>query len=182
MPSGLPRPTVLHKPEKEDEMESERFDTVIIGGGQAGLATAFHLTRRRPSGGHPRRERAHRRRVAEALGLTPAVHACEVRRPARIQISGAALVVPYKGRDGRLPRGLRREVRARGSNRREDRPALQGGRLLRHDLGRAAVRGRQRDRRDRRGADAPHSRLRDRARSEDFPNPLGRVPLAGAAA
>ena len=27
-------------------MESERFDTVIIGGGQAGLATAFHLTTR----------------------------------------------------------------------------------------------------------------------------------------
>jgi putative flavoprotein involved in K+ transport len=39
----------LH-PEQEDEMavmqDTERFETVIVGGGQAGLAVGYHLTRR----------------------------------------------------------------------------------------------------------------------------------------
>jgi len=41
------RPTVLRNDE-EDEMETaaERFGTVIVGGGQAGLATGYHLAKR----------------------------------------------------------------------------------------------------------------------------------------
>ena len=40
------RPTVLRNDE-EDEMatSAERFGTVIVGGGQAGLATGYHLAK-----------------------------------------------------------------------------------------------------------------------------------------
>ena len=38
------RPT--QNPIKEEAMDGERFETIIIGGGQAGLATAYHLAKR----------------------------------------------------------------------------------------------------------------------------------------
>ena len=39
------RPTV-ERNDKEAEMAAESFDTVIVGGGQAGLATGHHLKKR----------------------------------------------------------------------------------------------------------------------------------------
>ena len=52
---------------------TERVETVIVGGGQAGLATGYFLQRGRPSR-DPGRPRAGRRRVADALGLAAALH------------------------------------------------------------------------------------------------------------
>ena len=94
---------------EEDEMSTvERYETVIVGGGQAGLAAGYHLARRRAVVRDPRRVRARRRRVAQPLELAAAVHPGEVRRPTR---AGAyprrVRSVPDEGRDGRLPRGLR---------------------------------------------------------------------------
>ena len=41
-----PGPTVVLNAIREDEMSTvERYDTVIVGGGQAGLATGYHLAR-----------------------------------------------------------------------------------------------------------------------------------------
>ena len=92
---------------------AEHFETVIIGGGQAGLAVGYHLAQRGPAVRDPRRERAGRRHLAQALGLAAPVHA----RPATTACRACAfpaprLVVPDEGRDGRLPRG----VRARASS------------------------------------------------------------------
>src|SRR5512134_3597813 len=44
MARGRSRPTVGRNDE-EVEMTTESFDTVIVGGGQAGLATGYHLKR-----------------------------------------------------------------------------------------------------------------------------------------
>ena len=59
----------------------------------------------------PRRGRASRRHLAEALGFAAAVLAGALRRAARDAVPGAADIVPDDGRDGRLPRGLRRALR-----------------------------------------------------------------------
>ena len=45
MLGGRCRPTVHYKSDEEAEMALESFETVIVGGGQAGLATAYHLKR-----------------------------------------------------------------------------------------------------------------------------------------
>jgi len=39
------RPTVVRNDE-EAKMTAQSFDTVIVGGGQAGLATGYHLKKR----------------------------------------------------------------------------------------------------------------------------------------
>ena len=58
-------------------------ETVIIGAGQAGLATGYHLQRRGRDVRDPRRRRARRRPVAPAVGHPAALLPREVRRPAR---------------------------------------------------------------------------------------------------
>ena len=53
--------------------DAERIETVVVGGGQAGL---YRLPPRpaRSQLRHPRRQRADRRLLAEAVGLAPALH------------------------------------------------------------------------------------------------------------
>ena len=73
----------------------EHVETVIIGGGQAGLAVGYHLKSRKARIRHPRRERARRRFLAQAVALASAVLPREVstgfqawrfrRRPTRIR-------------------------------------------------------------------------------------------------
>ena len=71
---------------------SERFDTVVIGAGQAGLSAGYL-----PAAGwavvrDPGRERAGRRLVASALRLAAPVHPAALHRPARepVPVEGRA--------------------------------------------------------------------------------------------
>ena len=70
--------------------EPERIETVVVGGGQAGLSVGYHLARRGLQLCHPRRQRADRRRLAEAVGLAPALHAGTLQRARRHAVSGPA--------------------------------------------------------------------------------------------
>ena len=96
----------------------EAIDTVVIGGGQAGLSVGYHLARRGVAVRDPGRHRPDRRRLAQPLGLAPAVHARRARRARRHAVPGAAELVPDQGPDGRLSRGLRHALRAAGAHRR----------------------------------------------------------------
>ena len=124
-------------------MSVEEFETIVIGGGQAGLAVGLLPEEARPAVRDPRRERADRRLLAHAhVELAPPVHACALRRPARLAVPGRRLVVPDGARDGRLPRGVRGTVRASRAHRDDRRPADEGRRPLPRRVRRAAVRGR----------------------------------------
>ena len=74
----------------------------------------------------PRRKRADRRLLAQALGLAPPLHARPLQRPPGDGLPRPRALVLDQGRGGRLPRGLRRTVRAPGSNRRQSRSAVAG--------------------------------------------------------
>ena len=109
-----------------DNPMSEHVTVVVIGGGQAGClwvlpGAAWPVVR------DPRRQRADRRLVAEAVGLAAPVHAGQVRRPRSGCHSRAGLQLPDEGRDGRLPRGLREALRAAGADGREGRSAVADG-------------------------------------------------------
>ena len=68
----------------------ERVETIVIGGGQAGLSVGYQLARRDQRVPDPRRRRARRRLLAQPLGLAAAVHAGPLRRPGRDALPGAA--------------------------------------------------------------------------------------------
>ena len=86
----------------------EHIETVIIGAGQAGLSTAYHLKQQgRDCVVLDRNQRIGDdwRQQWDSLRLySPA----QVRRPAGDAVPGRAVVVPRQGRRGRLPRGVRR--------------------------------------------------------------------------
>ena len=98
---------------------------------------------------HSRRECADRRHVASAMGLAAALHAGEVRRARRPAVSCAAEFLSHQGRDGRLPRAVRSDVRAACSVRRSCHapfaPGRSAGRGCRRSALRSAERGRGHD-------------------------------------
>ena len=94
-------------------MDSERFETVVVGGGQAGLAAGYHLARRGRSFvildagqriGDPWRGRWDSLRLFTPAPLLTACPAWAF-PPPRWSLS-------HQGRGGRLPRGLRGPVRS----------------------------------------------------------------------
>ena len=72
-------------------MQTERFDTVVIGAGQAGLVTGYHLQRAGRSFVILDGRRARRRRLAPALRLAAALHA-------RLGLLARRVPVPVDGR------------------------------------------------------------------------------------
>ena len=109
----------------------------------------------------PRRERARRRQLAQALGLAAALLAGEPRRAARDAVPGAArrrtrrrTRWPTTSRP--TPRDFELPVRSGDGGRRAD----EGGRPLRRTRRRPALRGRQRRRRDGRLPEAARPELR----------------------
>ena len=75
-------------------MNTQYIETLIIGAGQAGLSTGYHLRRR----GRPLlivdANAPHRRQLAAAVGHPAALHAGEVRQAARAAVPGGPLALP----------------------------------------------------------------------------------------
>ncbi len=85
-------------------MTTEHIETAIIGAGQAGLATAYHLQRR----GRPclilDGNAQCRRQLARPVGLAAPLHPGRAERPARAAVPRSAMVISDQGRGRRLPR------------------------------------------------------------------------------
>ena len=110
--------------EPPDGEPSRTFETIVIGGGQAGLSVGYYLKKRGRLVRDPGRERADRRLLANPhVGLASPVHSCALRQPPGLAVSGPRLVVPDRARDCRLPRGLRGAVRASREARDDRRPS-----------------------------------------------------------
>ncbi len=97
-------------------MQTERFDTVVIGAGQAGLVTGYHLQRAGRSfvilDGDERVGDVWRQRYDSLRLFTPA-WACALGRDA-VPVQG--LDEPHEGRVRGLPRGVRDAVRVAGAH------------------------------------------------------------------
>ncbi len=164
-------------------METERFDTVVIGAGQAGLSAGYHLQR----GGPVVRDPRCARRGSATPGAT-ATTRCGCSRPpwavdsCRAAASRRRARPPDEGRDGRLPGGVRRPVRPA---RRAPASASTGSRARATATScprrRRPDRGRPRDRGVRRAPRPARAGVRPRARSVDRPAALERVPQPVAA-
>ena len=84
-------------PSRPERGAPERFETVIIGAGQAGLAEGYHLAKRdRPFVILDANERG-RRQLAVSLGLDAAVQPGARGRPARDAVPSAADVLSHEG-------------------------------------------------------------------------------------
>ena len=92
-------------------MSTQHIETVIIGAGQAGLSTAYHLTTQ----GRDCLVLDRNARVGDNWRQqwdTPAaLHAREVRRAPGLPVPGRSVGVPAEGRGGRLPGELRDSIR-----------------------------------------------------------------------
>ena len=162
----------------------EHFETVIIGGGQAGLAVGYHLRSQEREFVILDGKRACWRFVAQALALASAVH------PGNFDgLPGMAFPAPAHS----YPTGLEMADYLESYAKRFELPVRSGvtvdeldrnGERIRRDRRRSSARRGQRGRRD--GcvpARTPdRSRVRGRARSRDSAAPLGRLPRTGAAA
>ena len=96
--------------------EPERIETVVVGGGQAGLSVGYYFAQRGlpfvildANGGWET--------PGEPLGLAPFVHSTPLRWSGGGAHSWTDRLVSLKGRGGRLPRSLRGAVRATSSKR-----------------------------------------------------------------
>ena len=122
-----------------EHQDSDHVETVIVGAGQAGLATAYHLTRRGRDcvvlDRHQRIGDGWRRQWDTLKLYSPAKYDALPGMP----FPAPGHVVPGQGRRRRLPRGLRPPLRPAGAPRRRRRPG----------------RGRRRRRRVRRHHDRP---------------------------
>ena len=119
--------------------------------------------------------------MAEALGFSAPLLAGALRRASGHAVPGAALSLPNDTRDGRLPRVVRRALRAARAHEHGRGHAGKERRALRRDGRYEDVRGRQRGRGDRRHAEAGGSDLRPGARPEHHATPLERLPQPLAA-
>ena len=161
-----------------------RTDVLVIGAGQAGLAAGYHLA----AAGHRRADRRSRlpgrRCLATSLRLAEAVLAGGLRLAARHAVSAPEARVPDRPRDGRLPRVVRRQLRAHGRHGRPDR-AAGSPRWRRPPVRchrrRSSLRGGPGHRRHRRVPASAGAGLRDRARSRDPAAPFERLPQSLAA-
>ena len=162
--------------------DTTHVETIVIGAGQAGLATGYHLARREPSVPDPGCARPGRGRLAEPVRLAAALQPGQVRRPARLGDPGQGLVLADQGRGGRLPRGLRGPVLAAGAHRDGRRLAVPRRGRLRRDLGGAPVHRGQRRGGLRHLAGAEDARLRRPAGPGDRPAALERLPQSRPAA
>ena len=88
----------------------EHIETVIIGGGQAGLSVGYYLQQQGRDfvilDAHERIGDAWRKRS----GLAAPVHARPLQRPRRDALPCSTICVPHEGRDGRLPGVLTRRA------------------------------------------------------------------------
>ena len=163
--------------------DPEFFETVIIGGGQAGLTAGYYLSKQnRPFVILDANERigdAWRKRWDSLRLFTPAVLQLPARRCGSRAPSWAYVT---KDELADYLEELRRPLRASRAHRRQRRRARQGRRPVRRLGGRAPLRGGQRRRRHRGASDPEGSGLRARARSEDPAAALVRVQEPGAAA
>ena len=89
-------------------MSHQHIETLIIGAGQAGLATAYQLGRLGPRVPGRGRQRPRRRQLAVPLRLAQALLAGSVRRPPGDGLPGRPVALPGQGRGRRLPRAVRR--------------------------------------------------------------------------
>ena len=127
----------------------EYVETVVIGGGQAGLAVGHELQAARPRLRDPRRAPARRRRVAQPLGLAPPVHAGPLLRPCRGCASRpAAATFPTKDEMADYLEAYAAALRSAGPHEHARRRPVAARRPLRGDRGEPDLRGRQRRGRD----------------------------------
>jgi hypothetical protein len=116
-------------PARTERIDTERIDTVVIGGGQTGLTVGYYLAQRNQSfvilEANERIGDSWRKRWDSLRLFT--------QRTAGLALPGDRLVVPHQGRDGRLPGGLRRTIRFPDSMRRPGGPALEEGEPVRPD-------------------------------------------------
>ena len=137
-------------------MNTDAYETIVIGGGQAGLSVGYHLAKRNREfvilDENERVGEAWRRRWDSLRLFTPALQ-----RATRDAVRGAEVVVPDEGRDGRLPRGLCGTLRVAGASWDARRAGRAGGRPVRRVDRRRAARGAKCRRRDRRSTGAEAS-------------------------
>ena len=113
---------------------SNSYDTVVIGAGQAGLASAYYLQRAGSRFVGTRRRQSSWRVVAATVGHAAPVHPCSVQLAARSPIPRRALRVARQGRRREVPGGVCRAFRAAGAPEHPRVVAGEGrGSVRRHD-------------------------------------------------